>query len=85
MQACWASFEYPNADIRSITLGSPRVGSKEFVHAAKYISGNVFRLIHGWDPVPTVPPPGWFKHVKGRLFLHQNQGHFKKRPWHVPA
>lgn len=39
--------------------------------------------MHGWDPVPTVPPPGvaTFKHVKGRMWLHDKKVVLKKRPW----
>jgi hypothetical protein len=82
--AMWASYEFPDADIRCITLGSPRVGSFNFSHAAKYLVGCTHRLVHGWDPVPTVPPPGvGFKHVKGRMFLHNNMCKLKKRPWCV--
>jgi Lipase (class 3) len=55
-----AAFEYPDADVRCITLGSPRVGNGHFVRAVKYLAGCSYRLVHGWDPVPTVPPPGAF-------------------------
>jgi hypothetical protein len=84
--AVWASFQFPNADIRCITLGSPRVGNMHFSHACKYLVGSTHRLIHGWDPVPTVPPPGvGFKHVKGRMFLHKNMCKLSKRPWCIPV
>lgn len=64
LAATWAAMEYPKADIRCITLGSPRVGNKHFVRITKYLTGSMYRLIHAWDPVPTVPPAGFFKHVK---------------------
>jgi predicted lipase len=82
LAAAWASCQYPDADVRCITLGSPRVGNGSFVEAVKYLSGGVYRLVHGWDPVPAVPPPGiGFKHVKGRMFLHNNKCLLAKRPW----
>ena len=81
LAAAWAAFEYPSADVRCITLGSPRTGNAEFVQAVKYLAGNSYRLINGWDPVPTVPPPGFFKHVKGRMWLHQGRCRLIKRPW----
>jgi predicted lipase len=35
LAATWASFEYPEADVRCVTLGSPRVGNPAFVDACR--------------------------------------------------
>eukprot|EP00892_Ulva_mutabilis_P000708 jgi/Ulvmu1/10638/UM066_0018.1 len=83
LAAAWAAYEYPRADVRCITLGSPRVGNHVFSGAMKYLVGGVHRLVHGWDPVPTMPPPTGFKHVKGRMFLYKHKCRFIKRPWYM--
>lgn len=84
LAATWATYEYPRADVRCITLGSPRVGNHVFCYATKYLVGGVHRLVHGWDPVPTMPPPTGFKHVKGRMFLYKQKCRMIKRPWCAP-
>lgn len=83
LAGAWAAYEYPRADIRCITLGSPRVGNRTFCNAMKYLVGDVHRLVHGWDPVPTMPPPTGFTHVKGRMFLYKQKCRLMKRPWCV--
>ena len=82
LAAAWAAFEYPRADIRCVTLGSPRVGNKQFVVASKYLIGSSYRLMHAWDPIPTVPPPQYLKHVKGRFWLRGDKAKSTKRPWY---
>ena len=54
--ATWATLEYPQADIRCITFGSPRVGNKAFKRAFQTLVGTSLRLVHGGDPVPVLPP-----------------------------
>lgn len=83
LAAVWASFEYPRADIRCVTLGSPRVGNAQFSDAAKYLIGSSYRLMHAWDPIPTVPPPQYLKHVKGRFWLRGDKAKDTKRPWYA--
>lgn len=83
LAGAWAAYEYPRADVRCITLGSPRVGNRTFCNAMKYLVGDVHRLVHGWDPVPTMPPPTGFTHVKGRMFLYKQKCRLVKRPWCV--
>jgi triacylglycerol lipase len=47
------------------TFGSPRVGGQTFFDSYKPLGGVTFRLVHGSDVVPTVPPslPVDFRHV----------------------
>ena len=54
--AAWAALEYPDADIRCITFGSPRVANKVFGKAFNALVGTSLRLVHGFDPVPSLPP-----------------------------
>ena len=35
LASAWASYEYPDADVRCVTLGSPRVGNPAFVDACR--------------------------------------------------
>ena len=81
LAAAWASFEYPRADIRCVTFGSPRTGNVAFSRASKYLVGSSYRLMHAWDPIPTVPPPKYFQHVKGRFWLRSSGAKSAKRPW----
>ena len=54
--ATWAALQYPQADIRCVTFGSPRVGNKAFKRAFHTLVGTSLRLVHGGDPVPVLPP-----------------------------
>lgn len=54
--ATWAALQYPMADIRCITFGSPRVGNKAFKRAFHTLVGTSLRLVHGGDPIPVLPP-----------------------------
>ena len=54
--AAWAAIEYPDADIRCITFGSPRVANKVFGKAFNALVGTSLRLVYGFDPVPALPP-----------------------------
>ena len=54
--AAWAALEYPDADIRCISFGSPRVANKVFGKAFNALVGTSLRLVHGFDPVPSLPP-----------------------------
>ena len=42
--------------MRCITFGSPRVGNRMFRHAFHSLVGTSYRLVHGRDPVPALPP-----------------------------
>lgn len=54
--ATWAAIEYPQADVRCITFGSPRVGNNKFKRAFHTLVGTSLRLVYGADPVTMMPP-----------------------------
>lgn len=54
--SAWAALEYPDADVRCITFGSPRVANKVFGKAFNALVGTSLRLVLGFDPVPALPP-----------------------------
>ncbi len=53
--AAWAAIEYPDADVRCITFGSPRVANRKFKKAFHGLVGTSLRLAYGGDPVPNFP------------------------------
>lgn len=60
-----------SVDVRSVTFGTPRVGNAAY---AKYFDsqllGKFFRVNHGSDPVPVVPPTSaGFVHPTGEVHL----------------
>ena len=54
--AAWAAIEFPYADVRCITFGSPRVANRKFKRAFHALVGVSLRLSYGSDPVPNFPP-----------------------------
>lgn len=57
--AAWAAIEYPDADVRCITFGSPRVANRKFKKAFHGLVGTSLRLAYGGDPVPNFPSYRW--------------------------
>ena len=53
--AAWSAIEYPDADVRCITFGSPRVANRKFKKAFHGLVGTSLRLAYGGDPVPNFP------------------------------
>jgi len=52
--------EIDNEKVWLYTFGAPRMGNKEFCeHMDSLGAGRMFRVVHGRDPVPNVPPR-WF-------------------------
>ncbi|DBB08738.1 TPA: hypothetical protein ACH3X3_008171 [Trebouxia sp. C0006] len=80
--ATWAALQYPQADIRCITFGSPRVGNKAFKRAFHTLVGTSLRLVHGGDPVPVLPPAFVYHHVNGAIHIRNGKIKLKSRPWH---
>ncbi|KAL0041862.1 hypothetical protein WJX79_007144 [Trebouxia sp. C0005] len=80
--ATWAALQYPQADIRCITFGSPRVGNKAFKRAFHTLVGTSLRLVHGGDPVPVLPPAFVYHHVNGAIHIMNGKIKLKSRPWH---
>eukprot|EP00884_Botryococcus_braunii_P010106 jgi/Botrbrau1/19097/Bobra.0077s0011.1 len=84
--ATWAALEYPTADVRCITFGSPRVGNHKFRNAFHSLVATSIRVVYGADPVPLMPPSySWwlrYYHVKGAMHVHRNSVVLRSRPWH---
>ncbi|KAL3130729.1 hypothetical protein ABBQ38_000076 [Trebouxia sp. C0009 RCD-2024] len=80
--ATWAALQYPQADIRCITFGSPRVGNKAFKRAFHTLVGTSLRLVHGGDPVPVLPPAFVYHHVNGAIHIMGGKIKLRSRPWH---
>ena len=51
----WAAFQWPDADVRCIGFGTPRVGNKALCHCVNFIIGQSIRVEHGHDPIPLMP------------------------------
>ncbi|DBA97135.1 hypothetical protein WJX77_011944 [Trebouxia sp. C0004] len=81
--AAWAALEYPDADIRCITFGSPRVANKVFGKAFNALVGTSLRLVHGFDPIPSLPPSLMYKHVPGVIHIRRDDLLLRHRPWHT--
>ena len=75
--ADFARVELKLADAQVYLYGCPRVGRDEFVGTYNGTFGNTtYRLVHGADVVPTVPPPNLgFQHV-GRYLASASGGKF---------
>jgi hypothetical protein len=59
--------------IHSVTFGSPRVGNSTFVKLFNKNVTNSYRFVNDNDPVPLLPAPIRFKHVKGCIWLYEDQ------------
>lgn len=78
--AAWAALQWPGAEIRCITFGSPRVGNARFIQAFSALVGTRIRVVHGGDPVPSVPPLR-YRHVEPALFLKGTTLELHKSLW----
>ncbi|BDA46012.1 probable lipase at C-terminar half [Coccomyxa sp. Obi] len=81
--AAWAAIEYPNADIRCVTFGSPRVANRKFKRAFHALVGTSLRLTYGGDPVPSIPPNFRYDHVGCSIHVKHTGLTLKARPWHA--
>ena len=69
--AYWAAIKFPTADVRCVTFGSPRVGSKQFAFAFVNIVANTYRVVYEADPVPHHPRGGsMYCHVSQPIWIH---------------
>lgn len=67
------AFEYPGVLVNCITFGSPRVGDSKFVNYFDRIIFNSYRFVNDNDPIPCLPTAWRYQHVKGCVWLHQDQ------------
>ena len=65
--------EYPNINIDCITFGSPRVGDIKFAEYFDNIIDNSYRFVNDNDPIPCIPTAWRYKHVKGCVWLYEDQ------------
>ncbi|GAB4820129.1 hypothetical protein N2152v2_007175 [Parachlorella kessleri] len=62
--AGWAALQYPEADVRCFTMGSPRVGNDLFVSGIEKLAGTIRRARNDHDIVTFVPPKLGYSHVE---------------------
>ncbi|CAK0771966.1 hypothetical protein CVIRNUC_003915 [Coccomyxa viridis] len=79
--AAWSAIEYPDADVRCITFGSPRVANRKFKKAFHGLVGTSLRLAYGGDPVPNFPSYR-YDHVGCSLHVKKCGIELHARPWH---
>lgn len=60
------------------TFGAPRAGSRSFAHdyIASGLGPRTFRLVHGLDIVPSLPPSAMGFHHAGRMIACSRGAHF---------
>eukprot|EP00887_Chlorella_sp_A99_P002580 scaffold6.g2580.t1 len=74
----WAALQWPAADVRCFSFGSPKVGNSKFVRAYQTLVGMRVRVVNGADPVPNLPPD-WalprlrYRHVWPACHLHGSE------------
>ena len=64
------SYLYLNYDISCITFGSPRVGCYKFSEVFNLKIKDSLRFVKDNDPVPCIPSPISFKHVKKCMWIN---------------
>ena len=67
------SYEYPDAEIDCVTFGSPRVGDIKFAEYFDERIDNSYRFVNDNDPIPCIPTAWRYKHVKGCVWLYEDQ------------
>ena len=65
--------EYPDIPISCVTFGSPRVGNSHFCHLFDQCVQHSYRFVNEDDPVPMGPTPLRFRHVKGGLWIDDDE------------
>ena len=65
--------KYPDLHVNCVTFGSPRVGDERFANYFDKIVKNSYRFVNDNDPIPCIPTAWRYQHVKGCIWLHQDQ------------
>jgi len=73
LASVYFGYKYPNLNIHCVTFGSPRVGSPYFIKLFDKVVDESYRFVNDNDPVPLVPAPLRFRHVRGCKWLYQDQ------------
>lgn len=66
----WAALQWPAADVRVSTFGSPQVGNEAFAQAYRSLVGRQYRVVNEADIVPALPGFGSYVHVNHSLWHH---------------
>lgn len=66
-------YKLDNININTITFGSPRVGDKIFVKLFNKNIEKSYRFVNDNDPIPLLPTPIRYKHVKGCYWLYEDK------------
>jgi hypothetical protein len=66
-------YEYPEKNIHCITFGSPRVGNYKFTEYFNNKIDHSYRFVNDNDPVPCIPIALRFRHVKGCIWLYEDE------------
>ena len=80
--ATWAALQYPGAAVRCITFGAPRTGNSRFIRAFRTLVGMRIRVVHGADPIPTMPPPLRYSHFQPAVFLRKGNLELTPGGWY---
>ena len=73
--------EYPDKNFYCVTFGSPRVGDYYF---SKYFNEHIkysYRFVNDNDPVPCLPSAWNYRHVKGCIWLFEDEIKNEIRVW----
>ncbi|KAL3150417.1 hypothetical protein ABBQ32_000254 [Trebouxia sp. C0010 RCD-2024] len=76
----WAALQWPAADVRVSTFGSPAVGNEAFTQAYRSLVGRQYRVVNEADIVPALPGFGSYVHVNHSLWHHDEQLVAANRP-----
>lgn len=80
--ATWAALQYPGAEIRCITFGAPRTGNSRFIKSFRTLVGMRIRVVHGSDPIPSMPPPLRYSHFQPAVFLRRGKLELSQGGWY---
>ena len=67
------AFAYPDMVVDCVTFGSPRVGDPVFANYFNKTIKNSYRFVNDNDPIPCLPTAWRFQHVKGCIWLYEDQ------------
>lgn len=72
---------YPDMEYKCVTFGSPRVGCSNFKQLFNQNIDCSYRFVNDNDPVPCIPTPWRFSHVKGCHWLSKDKVLYETSKW----
>ncbi len=72
---------YPDINFKCVTFGSPRVGCSNFKKLFNQYIECSYRFVNDNDPVPCIPTPWRFSHVKGCHWLSKDKVLYETSKW----